>query len=306
MKSPALLVGACLSASLIASAPSVAQRRIVGSDPPSETPAESPPAESAPPPPAQAETPAQRKKREAAERKQREAQAKAEKEAEAKAKQEAAAAAQREAEEAARQEAEAQARRDAERQAEEDKKRQAEEAQRQKEEEARRKEEARLQGLREGRLAAAKSRRRLMRDLSPRIATVTLEPGAPEEKRVQEVRFDLGERLKVADPKFGTVKPLLGATLRATVVEPTVKKATRYHYQVHALSTPGQYGFHHTPRLAGTHRIVVEGSTAEGTPVSVEFPLHVGTWPPPDFDDEEKNNLAVEGSRVGRRMVGAP
>jgi hypothetical protein len=34
--------------------------------------------------------------------------------------------------------------------------------------------------------------------------------------------------------------------------------------------------------------VQVQGTTADGAPVDATFTLHVGAWPPPDFDDEER------------------
>lgn len=122
------------------------------------------------------------------------------------------------------------------------------------------------------------------------------------------MRVDVAERLKIADPRFGELKPLQGLRLIATVREPSTGGGSpvEHRYVVHGLRAPGAYGFHHTPRMDGEHTVRIDGQTAKGEPFSFEFPLHVGAWPPPDFDEEEKNNARFEASGGGRRRaVGA-
>lgn len=281
---PVLVVA---TAALLLAPTSWAQRRILGSDAPPEpaAPATEPQKEA----PAEDRKAKEKAKRKAAEQKRAQEAAEAKKEAEAEAKKE----------------AEEQARIEAERKAAEEKKRLAEEAQRRREEEARLKEEQRLEGLREGRLKVAKNRRRLTREDGKLRASIALEPGGPEPNRVLEVRIDLAERLKVADPRFGELKPLKGMRLIATVKEPTTGKPVVYRYRVHALAAPGVYGFHHTPRLGGEHLVELVGETPKGAAFQVQFPVHVGAWPPPDFDEEEKNNARFEVTSGGRRAVGS-
>lgn len=192
----------------------------------------------------------------------------------------------------------------------------AEEAERKKEEDAKKAEEAKKAAIekkkaadRKSRLTRAKKRRRLFRVDGDVRATLSLEPGKPEPAKVEEVQFEIVRQLKVAHPRYGFLEPLKQMKLVATVIAPSARgEATEERYRVHSLGTPGQYGFHYTPTIEGEHQVRVRGKTKKGTEVLLEFPLHVGTWPPPDLDEEdEKLEKALEvgtGGGGGRRIVG--
>jgi hypothetical protein len=72
------------------------------------------------------------------------------------------------------------------------------------------------------------------------------------------------------------------------VMEPTGKKDAKKIYALHNLGAPGQYGFHFTPTKDQTLQLQVVGTTKDGGSIDAAFNVHVGVWPPPDFDDEEK------------------
>lgn len=297
---------ACLLSTLLLSVdanPAHAQRRILGDAQPEEE--KQPEGEQDAPP---ASPPAGKSKNSDEKNKQaQEKQEKAKREAEAKAQQEA--AEQEKAEAAAKAEQEAAEKRaaeaEAERKAAEEAKRKAEEEALKKAEEAQQKEQERLDGLRDGRLQAAKTRRQYMRESGKLRATIALEPGAPKTSKMMEVRMQLGEQLKVADPRFGSLKPRPDFNLVATVREPAKRKPVVYRYRMHPLPTPGSYGFHHTLRLDGEHTIQIEGTSADGEKISLEVPVHAGVWPPPDFDDEDANTRRLQERSGQRRTLGA-
>ena len=75
-------------------------------------------------------------------------------------------------------------------------------------------------------------------------------------------------------------------------------------YVLHPLGAPGRYGFHLTVPKNGQIQVGVEGDV-KGKSLALNIPLHIGAWPPPDFDDEEKNNAATgDAARAGRRVLG--
>jgi hypothetical protein len=259
-----------------------AQRRIIGAEP--STPEE--PAEEAAPEDGEKKSKADEEKKKKAE----EARKKAEAEAEEKrrAKEAAEEAAQKAADEA------------------EQKKRAAEEK---KKRDAIEREKARLEANRAGRLKAAKKARLYTREDGDVVVGVSLEPGKADPDKVMEVRFEVNERLEVAHPRYGNRMPLKDLVLTATVEEPAKGKGAgkSYRYVVQPLRAPGSYGMHHTPRLEGEHTIRIEGKSRDGKKsVSFSFPVHVGVWPPPDFDDEEAKNAGETAGRAGggRRIVG--
>jgi hypothetical protein len=233
----------------------------------------------------------EKKKKEAAKKKKEEARKKKE---EAKKRKEEAKKAAEEAAEKAAEEAE----------------RKKQEAIQKKKEAAERKEKERLEKNRSARLKRAKAIRKLTRDDSDVVIGIALAPGAPKAAKVQEVRLELNQTLKVAHPKYGNRKPLVGMRVTATVEEPATEKgsATTTTYVVHPLDAPGSYGFHHTPTVDGEYSVRLDGRSADNEiSFSATFPMHVGTWPPPDFDDEEATNAKNEAGRVagGRRVVGS-
>lgn len=281
------IVRACslgLALSLLSPA-AAAQRRIIGAEPSSEEePAKDDEA-------AQQDDEAKKKAAEEKRKKDEEKRKKAEAEAEEK----------RRAKEAAEEAAE-KAAEEAER-----KKRAAEE---QKKREAAEREKARLEANREGRLKAARKTRLYTREDGKVVVGVSLEPGKADADKVMEVRFEVNERLDVPHPRFGNRMPLKDLDLVATVEEPAKGKGggERYRYRVQPLRAPGSYGMHHTPRLEGEHVVHIEGKSKDGKrSVSFSFPVHVGVWPPPDFDDEEAKNATESAGRAtgGRRIVGS-
>lgn len=304
MRKPTFLFSLLISASLLALSANTAQaqRRILGES----APAEEAPAENeskAPPKDSDDKASAEEKRKQKA----AEDEEKARREAEETAKKEAAAKAQAEAEEKAEQEAAAKraAEEDAKRKAEEEARKKAEEEAQKKAEEAKRKEAERLEGLRNGRLQAAKTRRQYMRTNGNLRATIAVEPGAPKKEKLMEVRVQLGEKLKVADPRYGTFKPRKDFKLTVTVREPAKRKPVVYRYRMHPLPTPGSYGFHHTLRMDGEHTIQISGKSANGDEISLEIPLHAGVWPPPDFDEEDTNTRRLQADSGRRRTLGA-
>lgn len=275
-----------------------AQRRIVGETAPTEEPAP----DTKPDAPAKESSDKENQQKKADEDKE-----KAKREAEEQAAKEAAAKAQAEAEEKAEEEAAAKraAEEDAKRKAEEEARKKAEEEAQRKAEEAKRIEEERLEGLRDGRLQAAKTRRQYMRAMGNLRATIALEPGAPQKENLMEIRIQVGEELKVADPRFGKFKPRKDFQLIASVREPAKRKPLVYRYRMHPLSAPGSYGFHHTLRLEGEHTIEISGKAANGDEINVEIPVHAGIWPPPDFDEEDTNTRRLQANSGQRRTLGA-
>lgn len=155
------------------------------------------------------------------------------------------------------------------------------------------------------RLAAARKVRNISRSVNGLGLSFAIEPGEVKANSVIEIRLDVTQKLDVADPRYGNLMPLKGLDLVATVSQPTGKKdAGALRYQLHPLESAGRYGFHTTPLKDGLYQVTVRGTTKEGKSVEGSFPLHVGVWPPPDFDDEEKNNLATtDASRAGRKVL---
>ncbi len=151
------------------------------------------------------------------------------------------------------------------------------------------------------RLAAARKIRQITRTSGAFAISVAIEPGHVVKDNVLEVRVDIAQKLEVPDPKFGSLMPIRNADLVAVV---TGGKA-KLRYAVHPLETPGRYGFHTTLTKDGVVQVTITGTTKDNKSFDATFPLHVGVWPPPDFEDEEKNNIATtDASRGGRKVLG--
>jgi murein DD-endopeptidase MepM/ murein hydrolase activator NlpD len=158
----------------------------------------------------------------------------------------------------------------------------------------------------DARLAAARKIRNISRSSGPIGVSFAIEPGEVKSNSVVEIRVDLTQKLDVADPKYGTLMPLKGLDLVAVVSQPTGKKDNKsLKYALHPLEAAGRYGFHTTPLKDGLYQVSIQGTTKDGKSVDASFPLHVGVWPPPDFEEEEKNNLATtDANRAGRQVLG--
>ena len=265
-----------VAAPLLLSSPADARRRILGSDDGDDEDAEDAKA---------AEE--EKKKREAAKKK---AEDEAKKKAEERKKKKEEAKKKREAAKQAAAEAAARKKEEAER----------------KKTEAIEKEKARLEGNKAARLLAAKKLRRITRRSGDLAITVSLIPGAPSAKKVQEVRVDVAQELKVADVKWGKFKPQMRAEMVANVAPPdTGQDEEPRQFYVHRLPTPGAYGFHVTPERDGQHTVTIEGKADDGTPINLQLNLFVGEWPPPDFESEEANNAKTDAKAgSGRRIAG--
>jgi hypothetical protein len=211
------------------------------------------------------------------------------------------------AEEAERKRKAKEAAAEAARKAAEEAERKKEEAEQRKKEEAERKAKKKAEESRRTRLKAAKKTRSYSRKDGSRNASIALVPGKPTKGKVQELRLELAERLEVADPKYGNNKPLIKWNVVATVTEPATKGTPKtYTYRVQPLRAPGTYGMHHTPQIDGEYTISFEATKGDDS-ASFEMSLHVGVWPPPDFEDEEDNNAAAQAGRAAgsRRIVGS-
>lgn len=168
------------------------------------------------------------------------------------------------------------------------------EAKRKKEEEKKRKVEERKAQNKDARLKNAKSARFLTRDEGNYRIVTTLLPGAVKSGKVLEVRFDVGTKLEVAHPKYGNIKPQKGLRMIAIVDDGTEKKT----YLVHPLKAAGAYGFHHTPSADGEISVRLEYKEFQS-----DTTVHVGAWPPPDFEDEEANNAKMSASSSARKVI---
>ena len=165
-------------------------------------------------------------------------------------------------------------------------------------------------------LKAARAERVLVRKVNGYRIRLTLRPGAPEIKAVEEVRVDVAKILKVPDPRYGESKPLQGASLTATVryleayadEKPVTKRKKRRKvkataipeplvYRVHSLGDAGLYGFHTTLLQPGKYEVKVEGRSAEGERVEGVFDLYPGKWPPPDWEEERSRSTETTGRR---------
>lgn len=151
------------------------------------------------------------------------------------------------------------------------------------------------------RLAAARKIRQITRTSGAFAISIAIEPGQVVKDNVLTVRVDLSQKLEVPDPKFGSLMPIKDADIVATLTG----GKSKLRYAVHPLQTPGRYGFHTTPTKDGVLQVTIAGTTKNNKSFDATFPLHVGVWPPPDFEDEEKNNLATtDAGRAGRKVLG--
>lgn len=165
--------------------------------------------------------------------------------------------------------------------------------------------EKRRKETRDQRLAAAKKLRQLVRTSGTTGLGMAVEPGMPVAGQVTELRVAVTKKLDVPDPRFGDLMPMDGLKLVATVEDASGKKdAWKRRYLLHPLEAPGKYGFHVTLPKDGAYRVRIDGDVA-GDRVDVQYPVHAGVWPPPDFDEEEKKALEATGDakRGGRSII---
>lgn len=180
-------------------------------------------------------------------------------------------------------------------------------------------------------LENAKVERVFKREAAGVLYSIKLLPGAVEPKKLTELVFDARVKLEDPDPTYGDYAPVEDLYLVATLTpvggppapatpeaKPADSKAkgkgkaaapapapavgpSPVAYVVHSLGDAGMYGFHVTFPSAGKWEVRLSGSRKDGKALEGSFPLHVGIWPPPDFDQEEKNNQTLGGN--GRRAI---
>ncbi|MEW5855337.1 MAG: hypothetical protein AB2A00_41570, partial [Myxococcota bacterium] len=159
---------------------------------------------------------------------------------------------------------------------------------------------------------AARAERTLKREKNAVLYTIKVRPGAVEPGKLTEVVMDVRDHLEEEDPTYGEYAPLEDAYIVVTLThasapppkDPKAKPAplaAPVAYQLHPLGDAGVYGFHATLPQAGKWDVKISGARKDGKALAGEFSLHAGVWPPPDFDQEEKNNIALGGG--GRRAV---
>lgn len=149
-------------------------------------------------------------------------------------------------------------------------------------------EEKRRQETKADRLAAAKRSRTYRRaDGADVVILAEVAPGAVVKGGLIEVKLEVFKPLDVADPRFGAREPWRDLALVAAVIEPTGKKEMTTRFAVHSLGAPGRYGFHFTPGNDGVVQVQLSGDVGERR-LNITIPLHIGVWPPPDFEDEDK------------------
>ena len=149
-----------------------------------------------------------------------------------------------------------------------------------------------LQATRDQRLGSARAQRTYRRDEGDYTIIAEVQPGAVVKGKFVEVRLDVFKRLAVADPRFGTREPAKGLKLVANVIEPTGKQDATTSYVLHPTGAPGHYGFHFTPTRDGVVQLRLSGGAGERS-FNSTIPLHVGVWPPPDFDAEDKKLIVA-------------
>lgn len=182
-------------------------------------------------------------------------------------------------------------------------------------------------------LNAARAERVLVRKVNDLQLRVSLTPGAPEAKAVEEIRLDITRKLKVADSRYGDSKPVVGANLVAKLhfVEglsdaPVVAKDRKGKarkgkgrkakgkkksslvlpkdqlFRLHALGDAGLYGLHLTMPIPGHYSLKISGQDRDAKDIEATLELYPGQWPPPDWDQERSNSKSTVSGR--RRPLG--
>ncbi|MGC9043255.1 MAG: hypothetical protein ACP5KG_05300 [Myxococcota bacterium] len=146
-------------------------------------------------------------------------------------------------------------------------------------------------------------KRMLFARASDYLILMKISPGIPEPQEVVELSFEIYKEMKVADPVYGNLSPVMDVKLTANVYYEKLPEAT-YKYIVQPLSDAGSFGFHFFPQQVGRYMVKLDIMSPEQDIVTATFGVYVGVWPLPQGEEIDQIPKDENGKPIMKKSVG--
>ncbi len=146
-------------------------------------------------------------------------------------------------------------------------------------------------------------KRMLFARTSDYLVLMKISPGIPEPQEVVELSFEVYKEMKVADPVYGNLSPVMDVKLAASVYYEKLPEAT-YRYVVQPLQDAGSFGFHFFPQQVGRYVVKLDIIAQEQDAVTANFGVYVGVWPLPQGEEIDQIPKDENGKPIMKKAAG--
>jgi len=146
-------------------------------------------------------------------------------------------------------------------------------------------------------------KRMLFARASEYLVIMKISPGVPEPQEVVELTFEVYREMKVADPVYGNLSPVMDVNLSASVYYEKFPEA-KYKYVVQPLQDAGSFGFHFFPQQVGRYVVNLDIITQNQDPVTANFGVYVGIWPLPQGEEVDQIPKDENGKPLMKKAAG--
>lgn len=146
-------------------------------------------------------------------------------------------------------------------------------------------------------------KRMLFARVSDYLVLMKISPGIPEPQEVVELSFELYKEMKVADPVYGNLSPVMDVKLSAGVYYEKLPEAM-YKYIVQPLQDAGSFGFHFFPQQVGRYVVKLDIIQPEQEIVTATFGVYVGVWPLPQGEEIDQIPKDENGKPLLKKAAG--
>lgn len=146
-------------------------------------------------------------------------------------------------------------------------------------------------------------KRMLFARASDYLVLMKISPGIPEPQEVVELSFEVYKEMKVADPVYGNLSPVMDVKLSASVYYEKLPEAT-YKYIVQPLADAGSFGFHFFPQQVGKYMVKLDIMAPEQDTVTATFGVFVGVWPLPQGEEIDQIPKDENGKPLMKKAIG--
>lgn len=146
-------------------------------------------------------------------------------------------------------------------------------------------------------------RRMLFARAADYLVLMKISPGIPEPQEVVELSFEVYKEMKVADPVYGNLLPVMDVKLAATVYYEKLPEAI-YKYIVQPLQDAGSFGFHFFPQQIGRYVVKLDILSIDEEIVTASFGVYVGVWPLPQGEEVDQVPKDESGKPLLKKTAG--
>ncbi|MCX7943258.1 MAG: hypothetical protein N2746_01960 [Deltaproteobacteria bacterium] len=146
-------------------------------------------------------------------------------------------------------------------------------------------------------------KRMLFARVADYLVLMKVSPGVPEPQEVVELSFEIYREMKIADPVYGNLSPVMDVKLSAGVYYEKLPEAV-YRYIVQPLQDAGSFGFHFFPQQVGKYIVKLDIIPPEQDIVTANFGIFVGVWPLPPGEEIDQIPRDESGKPIMIKSVG--